>query len=185
MRTRTQWYELHVDVGDEEIDQIPTISSDVLVRTRTGLKLVSQAVTAKGGHSLPDRLFVIHSSPMLLSDSAFAQIRHLRLCPTVEWHPVEVTWRRAIYAYRVGETMTSHDIWDYERSDYTVVHEDRPRGRTNIGRLRRGVIDRALLPSLDLFRAEFNRWIGSEAMKSAWEVAGASGMTFAELGIAG
>lgn len=184
MASRLTYFKLEVDVGDREAGELPEVNADILIPTKTGLKLVTQAVRAKGGRALWDLLLVIGSTPLLMSERTYERIRTLRLCPSIEWHPVQVTWRRSIYPYWVGETMTEHDIWDYEKSEYTLLYKDRPQGKTNVGLMGRAVMNPDLLPDLDLFRGRFNYWVGSEMLKNVWKAEGFNGMEFVELDVA-
>ena len=176
------YHELQADTVNSAIN-VPEVDATVFARTETGLRLVKRELYARGGHTLTDQLFVVGSTPLLISERAYDQIRRLQVCPSIEWHPVQITWRRSTYPYWAGETIIEHDIWDYDRSDYALIDDDGPRQNSNVAFMRNGVIKARLVPEFDLFHAEFNQWIGSESMKVLWEAAALTGMRFAAVEI--
>jgi hypothetical protein len=183
---RTRYFKLGVQAGDKYLDEFSRIDEvdDILTFTGSKWELVAPTVAAKGRRTPPDRLFVVGSDPLLLSDAAYARIAPLRLCPAIEWHSVNVKWRQTLHPYRVGDSIKAYDIWDYQRSEYSLLHDDRPRSPHNVGFMNRGVAIESLFPPLDLFRARFLSWVGSEAFRDLWQANRCTGTEFIELDIA-
>ena len=171
-------YFLKIFTDDLCTDQVPSVDQDLLISTKQGLKLVSQTAVAKGGASLWDRLFLIHSSALLLSDAAYHVIRKLRVCPSIQWHPVKITWRNSIHPYWVGNTLEQHDIWNDPTSVSSWIDREGFPNQKKIASLRKGVALPEAIPALDLFRAGSGDWVGSDSFKMAWETNQFAGMHF-------